>query len=72
MAKNAKIAGFEVFEVNNNNLKDYLSAEEINRIEDTIRNAQFAVRAQIRSDFIRLALLATHGGIYMDVSYFWF
>ena len=58
-------------EVSDNNLKDYLSGEEVNKVEDTIRNAQFAIRSQARSDFVRLALLAAHGGIYMDLSYIW-
>ena len=30
------------------------------------------MQAQIRSDYIRLALIYAHGGIYMDVSYIWF
>lgn len=70
--KNAKAAGFEVFKVDNNNLKDYLPQSEIARIDETIRQAKFQVQAQIRSDYIRLALIYAHGGIYMDVSYIWF
>jgi hypothetical protein len=72
LVKNAKLAGFEVHLVNDSNLKDYLSQSEISRIEETIKKAQFNVPKQIKSDFIRLALIAAHGGIYMDASYLWF
>ena len=34
-----------------------------------IKNAKIPIYAQTKSDLFRLALLARHGGIYMDASY---
>lgn len=41
----------------------------LNKIQFTLKNAKVRTYPQSKSDFYRLALVAQHGGIYMDASY---
>jgi mannosyltransferase OCH1-like enzyme len=47
----------------------YLDNETLARIDYSLKNANVTVFPQSKSDFIRLALIAAHGGIYLDSSY---
>jgi mannosyltransferase OCH1-like enzyme len=67
--RRAKESGFEVKLVNNNNVHLYLDNETLARIDYSLKNAKVTVFPQSKSDFIRLALIAAHGGIYLDSSY---
>jgi mannosyltransferase OCH1-like enzyme len=46
-----------------------LDNETLARIDYSLKNAKVTVYKQSKSDFVRLALIATHGGIYLDSSY---
>lgn len=68
--KNAEAAGYNVEEVNDSNLEEYLPAEDLQRIYGTYKHAKMPIYEQTKSDFIRLALVSRYGGIYLDASYF--
>lgn len=70
LIKNAKAAGYDVKEVNDNNANEYLPAETLNKIKNAISTANMPIRPQTKSDLYRLGLISTHGGIYLDSSYF--
>ena len=40
------------------------------RIDRFITNKKIITYAQTKSDFVRIAIIAKYGGIYMDASYF--
>jgi mannosyltransferase OCH1-like enzyme len=64
-----KLSGFEVREVNLSNVHSYLEKKTLDRINYSVEHAKLKVYAQSRADLIRLALIANHGGIYMDASF---
>ena len=55
--------------VNNKNLHLYLDNQTLERIEYSLKNAKVKVFPQSKSDFVRLALILAHGGIYFDSSF---
>ena len=56
--------------VRDTNLQDYLDADTIDRIEYAVNHQAGIVKSKyINYDLIRLALVAKHGGVYMDLSY---
>jgi mannosyltransferase OCH1-like enzyme len=68
--KNAKAAGFQVNLVNDSNLHQFIPKQTLDIVNDAIKNAKMGIMPQTKSDFVRLALLLTHGGIYLDSTYF--
>jgi hypothetical protein len=62
-------SGFTYHEVTKANLHEYLDNETIEQINKTYHNSPHKKFEQIFSDFVRLALLAKHGGVYMDASF---
>jgi mannosyltransferase OCH1-like enzyme len=68
LKKMSKSTGFQVKEVNNSNLADYLDTATLLRIEYTLKNAKLIVYPQTKSDLVRLALLYKYGGVYLDAS----
>jgi len=69
IAAMAKRSGFVYHEVSRNNLHDYLDQEVIDKISKLYKDSPHQVFEQTFSDFVRLALILKHGGIYMDSSY---
>ena len=55
--------------VNNKNVHLYLDNQTLERIENSLKNAKVTVFPQSKSDFVRLALIQAHGGVYLDSSY---
>ncbi len=65
-----RASGFQVNIVSDSNLNEYLSTETIQKIEYAVTHQASIVKSKyIKYDLIRLALVAEHGGIYMDLSY---
>ena len=62
-------SGFKYYEVNRSNLHEYLDSETISLINLTMKNSPHQTYEQTFSDFVRLALLIKHGGIYLDASF---
>jgi hypothetical protein len=60
---------FEVREVNDSNVEDIIGKFLNNKIDTFIKNHKITTYAQTKSDFIRIAIIAKYGGIYMDASY---
>ena len=69
MKRRAKQTGFQVRLVNDNNLNEFLDEKTIKRIQNSLNNAKVSVFPPSKSDFIRLALVSAHGGVYFDSSY---
>lgn len=69
MKRNAEAAGFEVRIINDKNYHEYLSSKILELINTTIINAKMQIKSQTKSDIYRLALLSSHGGVYLDASY---
>jgi hypothetical protein len=56
--------------VSDSNLQDYLDSDTIDRIEYAVNHQASIMKSKyIEYDLIRLALIAKHGGVYMDLSY---
>jgi mannosyltransferase OCH1-like enzyme len=70
LIENANAAGFKVNLVNSSNAHQFIPKETLDIIDDAIKNAKMGIWPQTKSDFYRLALLSTHGGIYLDSTYF--
>jgi len=70
LIKNAKAAGYEVKEVNDANAHQFLPQPTLEKISNAIENAKMRIMPQTKSDFYRLALISTYGGVYLDSSYF--
>jgi hypothetical protein len=56
--------------VGNDNIKNYVSKETLERVNYAVEHASFKVFKQTISDIWRLALLYEHGGIYVDSTTF--
>lgn len=64
-----KLTGFTVNEVNLSNINNYLDADTLAKIKNSLTNAKLKIYPQSQGDLYRLALLAKYGGIYMDASF---
>lgn len=63
-------SGFKVEIVSDSNLQDFLDSDTIDSIEFAVNHQASIMKSKyIKYDLIRLALVAKHGGIYMDLSY---
>ena len=69
LRRRAEESGFEVREVNNSNIEHYIGKELNERFDRAIKNHKIPVYAQTKSNFVRKAIIAKYGGVYMDVSY---
>lgn len=56
--------------MNSSNTEQYLGKELNDKINNWLKNAKIKIYPQAPSNFIRLALIAKYGGIYLDVSVF--
>lgn len=70
LRRSAEKSGFEVREVNNSNIEHYIGKELNERFDKAIRNNKIPVYPQTKSNFVRKAIIAKYGGVYLDVSYF--
>lgn len=58
-----------MIEVNLSNVDKYLDATTLKKIDYSLKNAKMLTYPQSQGDLYRLALVAKHGGVYMDASY---
>jgi mannosyltransferase OCH1-like enzyme len=59
-----------VRELNSSNIEQYIGKELNERFDKVIKNHKIPVFPQTKSNFVRKAVIAKYGGIYLDVSYF--
>lgn len=68
--RNGLESGFQLNIVSDDNIHEYLDNSTIESISYATSHQASLIKSQyIKYDLIRLALVARHGGIYMDLSY---
>jgi mannosyltransferase OCH1-like enzyme len=70
MQQQAEAEGFTVNYVSDSNLHQFIDSNTLLKIENTIHSAKMIILPQTKSDFYRLALIAEHGGVYLDATYY--